>query len=119
MSKKSSKKKTKKQIFVVETVNTFYEVHLVEASSEAEAKVIVEHSDYNASKWLGQQIANVSVFKEEDMPRLKQLDSYFFEGYATTTEDGDLIYKKPDGSVNGGMHTTNISGYLKNIQAEV
>jgi hypothetical protein len=53
------------------------------------------------------------------MPRLKQLDSYFFEGYATTTEDGDLVYKRPDGSVNGGMHTTNISGYLKNIQAEV
>jgi hypothetical protein len=41
MSKKSVKKKAKKQIFVVETVNTFYEVHLVEASSEAEAKVIV------------------------------------------------------------------------------
>ena len=115
----AKKKMSKKKKFVVETVNTFYEIHLVEAENEEEAKFIVANSDYNASKWLGQQIANVSVFKEEDMPRLKQLDSYFFEGYATTTEDGDLVYKRPDGSVNGGMHTTNISGYLKNIQAEV
>ena len=109
----------KKKKFIVETISTFSEIHIVEAENEEQAQFIAKNSDYNASKWLGQQIANVSVFKEEDMPRLKQLDSYFFEGYATTTEDGDLVYKRPDGSVNGGMSTTNISGYLKNIQAEV
>lgn len=91
-----------KKKFVVESVSTFYEVHLVEAENAEEAKKIAQHSDYNASKWLGQQIANISVFKEKDLPRLKQLDSYFFDGYAAN-EDGRLVYYKMDGTVNGNM----------------
>ena len=91
-----------KKKFVVETVSTFYEVHLVEAENESEAEKIARNSDYNASKWLGQQIANISEFKEEDMPRLKQLDSYFFDGYAGN-DNGYLRYYKMDGTVNGNM----------------
>lgn len=91
-----------KKKFVVETVNTFYEVHLIEAENEAEAEKIAKHTDYNASKWLGQQIANISEFKEEDLPRLKQLDSYFFEGYAAN-DNGYLRYFKMDGTPNGNM----------------
>ncbi len=91
-----------KQKFVVESVSTFYEVHLVEAESAEQAEKIARNSDYNASKWLGQQIANVSEFKEEDLPRLQQLDSYFFEGYAGL-EDGCLRYYKMDGTINGNM----------------
>ena len=91
-----------KKKFVVETVNTFYEVHLVEAENEEEAKFIVANSDYNASKWLGQQVANISEFDERDMPRMKKVDSYFFEGYATI-EDDYLLYRKMDGTLNGSM----------------
>ncbi|MFZ9241383.1 MAG: hypothetical protein ACO22R_09600 [Chitinophagaceae bacterium] len=91
-----------KKKFVVETVSTFYEVHLVEAESEEEAKKIAGNSDYNASKWLGQQIANISEFKEEDLPRLKQIDSYFFDGYAGI-DNGYLRYYRMDGTVNGNM----------------
>ena len=72
-----------KKKFVVETINTFYEAHLIEAENEEEAKLIASHSDYNASKWLGQQVANVSKYDKRDLPRLKNLDSYFFDGYAS------------------------------------
>ena len=96
-----------KKKFLVETVSTFYEVHLVEAENEEEAKFITEHSDYNASKWLGQQIANVSEFDERDMPRLKNVDDYFFDGYSTI-EDDYLLYRKMDGTLNGNMPANKI-----------
>jgi hypothetical protein len=101
------KKVSSKKKFVVETVNTFYEVHIVEAENEEEAQFIVQHSDYNASKWLGQQVANVSEFDERDLPRLRQVDSYFFEGVATI-EDDYLVYKNMDGSPHGSMPTNKI-----------
>ena len=91
-----------KKKFLVETVNTFYEVHLVEAENEEEARFITENSDYNASKWLGQQVANINEFDERDLPRLQKLDTYFFNGYATI-EDDYLIYRKMDGELNGNM----------------
>ena len=98
----AKKKMNKKKKFVVETVNTFYEIHLVEAKNEEEAKFIVANSDYNASKWLGQQVANISEFAESDLPRLQSLDSYFFDGY-TTIEDDKLLYRKMDGTLNHAM----------------
>ena len=98
-----AKKKTNaKMKFVVETVNTFYEVHLVEAENEEEAQFIVKNSDYNASRWLGQQVANISEFAESDLPRLQKVDSYFFDGYATI-EDDKLLYRKMDGTMNHAM----------------
>ena len=91
-----------KKKYVVETVSSFYEIHLVEAENEEEARFITENSDYNASKWLGQQVSNISEFDERDMPRLKNVDSYFFDGYATI-EDDKLLYRKMDGTLNGNM----------------
>jgi hypothetical protein len=99
---------SQKKIFVVEIVNTFAEVHIVEAENEQEARKIAKNSDYNASKWLGQQIVNVNEFDERDLPRLKKLDSYFFEGYACLDEESNLFYKKMDGSINGNMPKTKI-----------
>lgn len=96
-----------KKRFVVETVNTFYEIHLIDAVDEDEARLIVQNSDYNASKWLGQQVANISEFKESDMPRLKNVDSYFFQGVATI-EDDYLVYKNMDGSAHGSMPSQKI-----------
>jgi hypothetical protein len=96
-----------KKKFVVETINTFYEAHLVEAENEEEAKLIAAHSDYNASKWLGQQVANVSKYDKRDLPRLKQLDTYFFEGYATL-EDDCVVYYRMDGTLNGKMPSEKI-----------
>jgi len=95
-------KMSEKKRFVVETVSNFYEIHVVEAENEEEAKFIAQNSDYNASKWLGQQVANISEFAESDMPRLEKVDSYFFDGYVTI-EDDYLIYRKMNGELNGNM----------------
>jgi hypothetical protein len=96
-----------KKKYVVETVSTFYEIHLVEAEDEDEAKFIAANSDYNASKWLGQQVANISEFDERDMPRLEKVDSYFFDGYATI-ENHKLLYRRMDGTMNHAMPIENI-----------
>lgn len=97
-----------KKIFAVESFSTFAEVHLVEAESVEEAEFIAQHSDYNASKWLGQQISTVVEFQERDKERFNQLDSYFFDGYAYVDEEGCLGYKKMNGEENGNMPKTKI-----------
>lgn len=97
-----------KKIFAVESFSTFHEVHLVEAESEEEAKFIAQHSDYNASKWLGQQISTVVEYMVFDQERFNQLDSYFFNGYAYVDETGHLGYKKMSGEENGNMPKTKV-----------
>lgn len=97
-----------KKIFAVESFSTFHEVHLVEAESEDEAKKIAQHSDYNASKWLGQQISTVVEYMPSEQERFSQLDTYFFDGYAYVDETGHLGYKKMNGEENGNMPKTKI-----------
>jgi len=36
------------------------------------------------------------------LKRWKERESYFFDGY-TAIEDGHLVYRKPDGTLNGNM----------------
>lgn len=97
-----------KKIFAVESFSTFHEVHLVEAESEEQAKAIAQHSDYNASKWLGQQISTVVEYMPSEQERFNQLDSYFFDGYAYVDKTGHLGYKKMNGEENGNMPKTKI-----------
>ena len=88
--------------FIVETLQTFHEVHVIEAENEEQAKKISEQSDYNASIYLGQTNIDVQKFSESKLKRWKERESYFFDGYAVV-EDGYLIYRKSDGSFNGNM----------------
>ena len=88
--------------FIVETLQTFQEVHVIEAENEEQAKKISEQTDYNASIHLGQTIIDVQKFSEAKLKRWKEREPYFFDGYAVV-EDGSLVYRKPDGSLNGNM----------------
>jgi len=88
--------------FIVETLQTFHEVHVIEAENEEQAKKISEKSDYNASIYLGQTNVDVQKFSESKLKRWKERESYFFDGY-TAIEDGHLVYRKPDGTLNGNM----------------
>ena len=88
--------------FIVETLQTFHEVHVIEAENEEQAKKISEQSDYNASIYLGQTNIDVQKFSESKLKRWKEREQYFFDGYAVV-EDGYLVYRKPDGSFNGNM----------------
>ena len=88
--------------FIVETLQTFHEVHVIEAKNEEEAKKIAKESDYNASIWLGTTFLEVNKFSDQRIKQWKNRDSYFFDGYAAN-EDGRLVYYKMDGTVNGNM----------------
>ena len=101
-------KKSKLKRFSVETINTFYEVHIVHAENEEQAKRIASEADYNASKWLGQQVVNTQICQDDDLTRFKKLDDYFFAGSATVDAAGNLFYLKEDGTKNGNMPTMKI-----------
>ena len=93
--------------FIVETLQTFHECHVIEAENEEQAKKIAEQSDYNASIHLGQICVDVQKFSESKLKRWRERESYFFEGYSAV-EDGNLVYRKADGTLNGKMPTYKI-----------
>lgn len=94
--------------YAVETLTNFVEIHFVEAENEESAKKIALESDYNASKWLGTQVVDISEYTEESYKRAQRLDSYVFEGYSAVDSRGYLVYHHPDGSLNGNMPETKI-----------
>lgn len=99
-------KKSKLKRFSIETINTFYEVHIVHAENEEQAKRIASEADYNASKWLGQQVVNTQICGDDDLTRFKKLDDYFFAGSATVDAEGNLFYLNEDGTRNKNMMQT-------------
>lgn len=94
--------------FLVESLQTFHEVHVIEAESAEEAKKIASESDYNASVWLGTTFLEVNEYSDARIEQWKQREPYFFDGYARVDENGYLEYRKPDGTLNGNMPSTKI-----------
>ena len=88
--------------FIVETLQTFHECHIVEAENVEQALKIAEASDYNASLHLGSTLVDIQKFSESKLKRWREREKYFFEGYAAV-ENGHLVYRKPDGTLNGNM----------------
>lgn len=83
---------SEKKKFVVESLNTFYEIFIIEAENEEQAKKMSLDCEYNTSKWLGQQFVNVSDFDIKDLDKYSKNDPYFYEGYASI-DNGCLSYK--------------------------
>ena len=98
MGKKEKKTEELKR-FSVETLSSFYEVHIVYAKNEEEAKLIAASSDYNLSNWLGQNVINVREAKDKDIERFKEMDEYFFNGAARVDDDNYVIYTDIEGKV--------------------
>ena len=90
---------TEKKRFAVETISTFAEVHIVFAENEEEAKTIAANSDYNTSKWLGQQLIRVRDCGKKQIVRYKQEDKYFFEGAAMIDDEKFVVYTDLDGKI--------------------
>ena len=90
---------SEKKRFAVETISTFAEVHVIFAENEEEAKKIAANSDYNTSKWLGQQLIRVRDCGKKQIVRYKQEDKYFFEGAAMINDEGYLVYTDIDGKI--------------------
>lgn len=83
--------------YIVETFSSFREIHVVEAENEEIAKKIAADSDYNMSKWLGQQVATIYPYSEDQIERFRKEDDYFWEGVKGVDAEGYLTYQKPGG----------------------
>jgi hypothetical protein len=83
--------------YIVETIQTFREIHVVEAENEEIAKEIAQNSDYNMSKWLGQHVATIYPYSEDHHKRFCQEDEYFWDGVKSVDDEGFLTYQRPGG----------------------
>ena len=85
--------------YIVETMQSFRHIHVVEAESENEALKIASVADDNWQEFLGMTKIDVTEFTEEhaDVFRKKE---YFWEGVSFKDDDGAIKYKHPDGSVS-------------------
>jgi len=92
-------KMSEKKRFAVETISTFAEVHVVFAKDEEEAKKIAKNSDYNTSKWLGQQVIRIRDCGKKQIERYKSEDRYFFDGAAMIDDENYVIYTDINGKV--------------------
>jgi hypothetical protein len=57
---------------------------------------------------LGSTLVDVQKFSESKLKRWREREPYFFEGYAAV-ENGHLVYRKPDGTMNGNMPSQEIN----------
>lgn len=89
---------SEKMKFIVETISTFREVHVVEAETREIAEKIAAAADYNMSKWLGQQVLTVYPHTDQDIERFRAEDEYFWDGVASVDAESFLTYKHPFGS---------------------
>jgi hypothetical protein len=80
--------------YIVEVFSNFREIHVVEAENEEIAKKIAVDSDYNMSKWLGQQIAAVYPHSQDHVQRFQNEDEYFWDGVKGVDSEGYLTYQK-------------------------
>ena len=83
--------------FIVETLQTFREVHVIEANSREDAEKIAENSDYNMSVFLGSQILTVKPYSHVSIEEYRAEDKYFWEGVKSVNADGYLVYTTSHG----------------------
>lgn len=81
--------------YIVETLLTFREVHVVEAKDENEALKIAEVADANWEECLGTTKLDVNEYSEEGMHNFKKKD-YFWDGVAFLNDKGQLEYIYPN-----------------------
>lgn len=83
--------------YIVETLSTFREVHVIEAENEEIAKKIAQDSDYNMSKHLGVNVLSVYEYSDDHKERFLREDEYFWEGIKGIDSEGYLTYQRPGG----------------------
>lgn len=100
--------------YIVETIQTFREIHVVEAENEEIAKEIALNSDYNMSKHLGCHVATIYPYSEDHHERFCKEDEYFWEGVKGVDDEGFLTYQRPGGQpIRSDMGEVIISAKVK------
>jgi len=82
--------------YIVETLNAFRNVHIVEAENEEEALNIASVADDNWQEFLGQMKIDCQEYTEEHMNIFRKKE-YFWNGVCTRDEDGYVAYIHPSG----------------------
>jgi hypothetical protein len=84
--------------YIVETLQCFREIHVVEAENEEIAQKIACNSDYNMSKWLGDKVLTTYEYSDEHIQRFRKEDDYFWDGIKGVDAEGYLTYIRPGGT---------------------
>lgn len=84
--------------YIVETLSTFRQVHVVEADSEADALYLAEHADDNWQEHLGIVKHSIMECTEQTLASYKQM-KYFWDGVTSLDADRNIKYVYPDGRV--------------------
>jgi hypothetical protein len=84
--------------YIVETISTFRQVHVVEADSEFDALYLAEHADDNWQDHLGVMKYSITECTEQTLAPYKAM-KYFWDGVASLDADRNIKYVYPDGRV--------------------
>lgn len=85
--------------YIVETLSTFRNVHVVEATSEEDAYLIAANADDNWQEWLGITKLDIRPYSEEIIKHLRSRENYFWEGVSSINDEGHITYANADGEV--------------------
>lgn len=80
--------------YIVETIGTFRQIHVVEAEDETDALDIATQADDNWQEYLGQTKLDVLEFSEEHIKRFRE-KRFWWDGVSYRNEDGVVDYKHP------------------------
>jgi hypothetical protein len=81
--------------YLVQSISTFHQAHVVEAENEEQAKAIVHNSDENWQKWKGLQFVGITPFDQaqDTIKALEAQNETFWSGYSYM-KDGKVEYQK-------------------------
>jgi hypothetical protein len=85
--------------YILETVEVFRHIHIVEAPDEESALKIASVADDNWQEHMGQLKYDCRKYTEEDVRMLADGKKYFWHGVAYENENGCVAYVQPDGKV--------------------
>jgi GTP cyclohydrolase II len=84
--------------YIVETISTFRNVHVIEAENEDHLLQIADECDPNWDDWLGSIKHDVTEYSEEAIAKYKN-KKYFWDGSVFVDDEGYVCYRDQDGNV--------------------
>lgn len=90
--------------YIVETLQAFRHVHIVEAENEKEALAIASVADDNWQEFLGQMKIDCREYTEEHMNLFRKKE-FFWDGVCIKDADGFVAYIHPSGDLVDNKYT--------------
>ena len=90
--------------YIVETLQAFRHVHIVEAENEKEALAIASVADDNWQEFLGQMKIDCTEYTEEHMNLFRKKE-FFWDGVCIKDADGFVAYIHPSGELVDNKYT--------------